>query len=144
LADRDPATGLRNQRGFQRALELENGRIRRFGTTASVLVIDVNDPAASPGREAQLAGDSGLISCAGLLAGVAQPGDVLARIDPSVFALLAVGTDAAGAQAMRTQLAQALRTADLTAAIGTATHRAGEDLADTWQQASACADRRHR
>lgn len=143
LADRDPATGLRNQRGFQRALELENGRIRRFGTTASVLVIDVNDPAASPGREAQLAGDSGLISCAGLLAGVAQPGDVLARIDPSVFALLAVGTDAAGAQAMRTQLAQALRTADLTAAIGTATHRAGEDLTAAWQQARAGADRRH-
>lgn len=66
LAEHDPGSGLRNRRGFQRALDLENGRIRRFGTPASVLVADPTNPAA-----AQPAGD--LQRCAALLAGLAQP-----------------------------------------------------------------------
>lgn len=43
LVDRDMATGLGNARGWQRALGTENERCRRFGSPASVIVLDLSE-----------------------------------------------------------------------------------------------------
>ncbi|HEV7207720.1 MAG TPA: diguanylate cyclase [Mycobacteriales bacterium] len=141
LAERDPLTGLRNRRGFEALLHMEQARCRRFGSRCSVLALTVEDrPAAdSYGVEAdpaeQAAGDAQLRSCAKLLAHASQPCDVTGRVDGREFAILAVETDVVGARARAARLRKALRTAQVPALLGVATRRVGEDLAQTWERA---------
>ncbi len=55
LADHDPLTGLRNRRLFEHDLRLQVGRCQRYGETAGLMVIDINDFRAlnrDHGREA--------------------------------------------------------------------------------------------
>ena len=84
-------------------------------------------------------GQTYLGRCASVLSGVAQPGDWTARTDPTELALLAVGADALAARAMLVRLRQAARAAQLSACVGAAPRRAGEDLTDTWLRARALA-----
>ena len=139
LAERDPVTGLRNRRGFERLLESEQGRIRRFGTNASVLVMRLDHGVGGQVVPTQPDGETYLGRCASVLTSLAQPGDVAARIDPTELALLVVGADALGARALQVRLRRAVRTERLTASVGVATRRGGEDLADTWLRARTSA-----
>lgn len=146
LAERDPVTGLRNRRGFQVMLNLEEGRARRFGTRSSVLVLHVDDLETVTERLSRLAGQAVLRRCAALLTEVAGLGDVPARVEGGEFAVLAVQTDPVGARALAVRLRRRLRTAQLRASVGVATRRVGEDLTQTWQranQASRVDQRRH-
>ena len=78
---------------------------------------------------------------ADVLTGVAQPGDVTARTDPTELALLAVGADALASRALQVRLRRAVRNERLTASVGVATRRGGEDLTDTWLRARTSATR---
>ena len=115
-ANEDPATGLLNSRGWQRALEVQEDRRARYGEEASVLVVRL--AAADP------AGDSGR-QLAGVLAAAFRPSDVLARLDDTEFAVLAPGCGSAEVDVVRARLAAALRAAGLSALLGAAASDAG-------------------
>jgi len=139
LAEHDPNTGLRNRRGFARMLDLEQGRIHRFGTHATIVVVDLAAAVGSSRVAVAADGQNTLRGCTSLLTGLAQPGDITARTDPTELALLAVGTDALGGRALQVRLRRRLHAAQLTAFLGVATRRPHEDLTATWHRARASA-----
>lgn len=126
LVERDPVTGLRNRRGWDAAVEQEDTRCQRYGSTASVLALRLE-----PGS----GGADDIAGCADVLAGSCRPGDVLARLGTHEFAVLALECDLVAARALQARLRVQLRTAGLPAATAVATRRVGERLADAWARA---------
>ncbi len=126
IVERDPVTGLRNRQGWDAAVEQEDTRCRRYGSTASVLVLALA-PDGPPDRTSR---------CAEVLARSCRPGDVLARLGTADFAVLALECDLVAARALHARLRVQLRTACLTATTSSATRRPGERLADTWTRAA--------
>jgi len=80
-ADVDPLTGLLNRRGWDRYLEVEEERFRRFGDPACVVVIDLDRLKVVNDTQGHDAGDR-YIRCAA---------DVLARLGGDEFGIVAVG-----------------------------------------------------
>ncbi|MCW2615624.1 MAG: hypothetical protein JWN08_2618 [Frankiales bacterium] len=130
LAGEDSLTGLRNRRGWLAALEQEHDRVQRYGSTASVLSLQVHG-LGGPDEEDLLA------RSAQVLASVSRPGDALGRVGGDEFGLLAVHCDATSAQALLGRLCHELSQAGLGAATGVATHLEGEELVETWHRAEA-------
>jgi diguanylate cyclase (GGDEF)-like protein len=98
LATRDPLTGLRNRREFERLLADEWQRCVRFKRNFALVVADidffkkVNDTHGHP------AGDAVLKHVAGLLTGQLRSVDHLARVGGEEFAIIMVETGAKDAQ----------------------------------------------
>jgi diguanylate cyclase (GGDEF)-like protein len=98
LATRDPLTGLRNRREFERLLTDEWQRSARFKRTFGLVVCDidffkkVNDTYGHP------AGDAVLKHVANLFNGQLRTVDHLARIGGEEFAIIMVETGAKDAQ----------------------------------------------
>lgn len=94
LATRDPLTGLRNRREFERLLTDEWQRCARFQRPFALVVCDidhfkkVNDTYGHP------AGDAVLKHVAGLLTGQLRTVDHLARVGGEEFAIIMVETGA--------------------------------------------------
>jgi two-component system cell cycle response regulator len=92
LATRDPLTGLRNRREFERLLADEWQRCARFKRPFALVVCDidffkkVNDTYGHP------AGDAVLKHVAGLLTGQLRTVDHLARVGGEEFAIIMVET----------------------------------------------------
>ncbi|MCP5179288.1 MAG: sensor domain-containing diguanylate cyclase [Pseudomonadales bacterium] len=138
LAHTDALTGLYNRRIFMQRLEEEVERVRRHGTTLSVLLFDLDFFKKVNDTYGHDAGDIVLAAVARVATQVKRMSDVAARLGGEEFALLLPETDQQGA----VQLAQRLRTAierhqylspagvplHVTASIGvaTATHEARE------------------
>ena len=98
LATRDPLTGLRNRREFERLLTDEWQRCARFQRPFALVVCDidffkkVNDTYGHP------AGDAVLKHVAGLLTGQLRTVDHLARVGGEEFAIIMVETEAKAAE----------------------------------------------
>jgi diguanylate cyclase len=139
LADRDQVTGLRNRRGFEQMVTLEQGRCRRFAIRCSVVVLKVPDVAAGTGHEPGpgLHGDARLRRYAEILEQVSQPGDVIARVERNEFTVLAVQTELLGARARAARLRRHLFLEQLPGSVTVAARRAGEDLTQTWHRAQS-------
>lgn len=135
LAERDRLTGLRNRRGWESALAQENARCHRYGSTASVLALDLDDLKRTNDLAGHTAGDDLLVHCAAVLTGTSRPVDALARLGGDEFGVLAVECDAVAVRALLARLRVQLRSAGVAASAGSATRRAGEDLTDTWKRA---------
>lgn len=142
LVERDATTSLRNRRGWDSALQQEDLRCQRYGGTASVLVLDLDDVPLD-GRDA---GTERLVRAAGVLSSTCRPGDVLARLGGDDFAVLALECDPVAARALLARLRVHLRTAGITATTGVATRRVGERFSDVCARAEeeARRDRRRR
>ena len=134
LAEHDLLTGLRNRRGWESALAGEHLRCQRYGGAASVLVVDLDELKDINDRAGHAAGDDLLTRCAALLADESRPADVVARLGGDEFAVLAVECDALCVRALQTRLRVRLRSAGISASVGSATRRSGEDLELTWQR----------
>jgi diguanylate cyclase (GGDEF)-like protein len=137
LATRDQLTGLTNRRGWQDALAAEQLRCDRYGSAASVVVLDLDGLKTVNDRTGHAAGDDLLISCGAVLSGLCRPGDVLSRLGGDEFGILAVECDIRAARALTARLRVGLRSAGIPVSVGCATRRHGETLQTTWQRADA-------
>src|SRR5438067_10864696 len=98
----DAATGLYNRQGLaRRARELGSQAFRDHGPLACVvLVVDLEPQDLAPGQQG-----SGIVGrCVQALKASARLSDVIGRLSPTEFAVLAPGTDAAGARRPAEQL----------------------------------------
>jgi diguanylate cyclase (GGDEF)-like protein len=102
----DPPTGLYNRQGLaRRARELASQAFRDHGAIACVvLAIDV----ATVGLAGGEFPDAGVGRGVHLLQTTARRSDVIGRLGPTEFAVLAPGTDAPGARRLAERLAGAL------------------------------------
>lgn len=137
LAQRDQLTGLCNRRGWVSALEHEQSRCDRYGSSAGVLVLDLDDLKRINDTGGHAAGDELIALCAEVLRVTSRPGDTVARTGGDEFAVLAVECDERSLRALMARLRRQLRAAGVRASAGCATNRPGEHLTDTWKRADA-------
>lgn len=92
MAITDPLTGLYNRRHFEEILRSEMARIRRYGGTCSLAMIDLDFFKNYNDTLGHLAGDDLLRELAALLRSHVRVSDVLARYGGEEFALVMVNT----------------------------------------------------
>jgi|GEM_PF-1997686 len=105
LSQTDALTRLHNRRFFQQKLDEELDRARRYQSTLSLLLIDVDHFKQFNDTYGHLAGDSVLAKVATILGDSARSNDVVARYGGEEFAILLPMTELEGA----CQLAERLR-----------------------------------
>jgi diguanylate cyclase (GGDEF)-like protein len=95
--DEDPLTGLLNRRGFSRALARALAFVRRYGTGAALLYLDLDRFKPINDRYGHAAGDWVLGRVARLIAGNVRASDVVGRIGGDEFVVLLwnIGADQA-------------------------------------------------
>ena len=116
----DPLTGLTNRRGWELLVEREEQRCRRYGATASVLMIDLDGLKTVNDSHGHAAGDALLRRAADVLRGAVRSADVIARLGGDEFAVLAVETDQPAVHHERDRLRELLDTAGVPASVGAA------------------------
>ena len=94
LATRDPLTGLRNRREFERLLADEWQRCARFQRPFALVVADIDHFKKVNDTHGHQAGDAVLKHVANLLAGQLRTVDHLARVGGEEFAIIMVETGA--------------------------------------------------
>jgi diguanylate cyclase (GGDEF)-like protein len=93
----DELTDLPNRRAFMRRLEDEVGRVQRYGSTLSMIIIDIDGFKAVNDQHGHAAGDEVLKMYARYVLSIFRHHDMVARYGGEEFAVLLPNTDIAGA-----------------------------------------------
>ena len=131
----DPLTSLLNRRAWDRLLAREEERCRRYGHTATVFVIDLDQLKEVNDAAGHAAGDALLVHAATALREVVRDIDIVARLGGDEFGLIAVECDSAGAELLLGRLREALDERQVRASVGLAVREATSGLARAWEQA---------
>jgi diguanylate cyclase (GGDEF)-like protein len=109
LADHDPLTNLFSRRRLQEELRLTLAQAHRYGTSGTLLFLDLDDFKSVNDALGHRAGDRALIALAQRLRARLRHSDVLARMGGDEFAVLLPHTDRVQGQALAAQLLDAIR-----------------------------------
>jgi diguanylate cyclase len=131
----DPLTSLLNRRAWDRLLAQEEERCRRYGHTATVFVIDLDQLKEINDTAGHAAGDALLVRAASALREVVRDIDIVARLGGDEFGLIAVECDAGNAELLLRRLREALDERQVKASVGLAVREAASGLARAWEQA---------
>jgi diguanylate cyclase len=134
-ASTDVLTGVRNRREWDRLLAAEEERCARYGHTACVVVVDLDELKAINDSAGHRAGDELLTAAATALASASRATDTVARVGGDEFALLAVDTDLETGRVLVRRLTEALAAAGVEASAGLAERTPGGGLAGAWTEA---------
>lgn len=141
---RDPLTGIVNRRGWDMLVRREEERCSRYGHSACVVSLDLDDLHFTNDTQGRAAGDGILIRTARALESVTRGTDTVARVGDDEFAMLMVECDYFDAQALLIRVQEALAAADVRASLGMALRKPGYDLAEAYAMADAEMDRARR
>lgn len=109
LALSDPLTGLANRRRFDEALAQELGRARRAQEPISLVLLRLEDWAGCAAKLGPQQAEAALQQIGRLLTGtLRRPGDLAARLDEALFAVLLPTTDRIGAQRVAERVREAV------------------------------------
>jgi diguanylate cyclase (GGDEF)-like protein len=86
--DIDPLTEIRNRRGFERELERSLAYVKRYGTSAALIYIDLDGFKPVNDRHGHAAGDAVLKALAAALVRNVRTSDIVARVGGDEFAVL--------------------------------------------------------
>lgn len=114
---RDALTGLLNRRALAPLLRREVGRLRRYGETFAVLMVDVDHFKRINDSFGHAAGDAALVELARLMREAARDVDHIVRMGGEEFCLLLPHTDLEGALRLGTRLREVVRNADESARV---------------------------
>jgi diguanylate cyclase len=140
----DPLTGLVNRRGWTQLLEAEEERCCRYGLTAAVICLDLDDLKAVNDSRGHFAGDELIARTGTVLRAVARTSDVAARIGGDEFALLAVECQEAASLVVLERLQTALDGAKVKASLGLSLRDPTRGLHHAWEQADSAMYRNKR
>ncbi len=107
--DVDPLTEALNRRGFERELRRSLAYVKRYGATAAVIYLDLDEFKPINHRYGHAAGDAVLKAIAATLARNVRASDVVARIGGDEFVVLLWNVTAAAAAAKAAALEAAVR-----------------------------------
>ncbi len=88
LADHDPLTGLLNRRSLERELTSHVARVKRFGVTGAVLMIDLDNFKYYNDTQGHSAGDALIVRIGQVLQTRLRETDLLVRLGGDGFAVL--------------------------------------------------------
>lgn len=117
----DGLTGLSNRRAWDRYLEIEENRCRRYEIPASVVVVDLDHLKEVNDGEGHAAGDALLRLVAETLEQSSRDPDICSRTGGDEFAILAVDCDETAAEALAGRVEQTLAEKRVQASVGWAT-----------------------
>ena len=106
--DVDPLTEALNRRGFERELKRSLAYVKRYGATAAVIYLDLDEFKPINDRYGHAAGDAVLKAIAATLARNVRASDVVARIGGDEFVVLFWNVTAAAAAAKAAALEAAV------------------------------------
>jgi len=110
-ADVDPLLDILNRRGFERELARSLAYVKRYGTAAALILIDLDGFKAVNDQHGHAAGDALLKAVARQLVGQVRASDVVARLGGDEFAVLMWNLGAAQATAKAGELELAIAAA---------------------------------
>lgn len=113
LANHDPVTDLLNRRRFEDELVRQVGRCRRYGETACLLVMDVDDFKGVNDAHGHRMGDAALRRVGTILKERLRVTDVVARVGGDEFAAVLTGVGADDAQRLAEQVREAIQSAPI-------------------------------
>ena len=131
----DPLTGLANRRAWELTLVHEQARSRRTGSSAVVLVVDVDGLKEANDTHGHLAGDLLLRTTAQALQRSVREGDVVARLGGDEFGVLAVDWSGPVPESLIARVEEALDLAGVSASVGGAVPEVGESLLSAFHRA---------
>ncbi len=134
-ADTDVLTGLLNRRGWERFLELEEERYRRFGDRACVVVLDLDRLKFVNDTGGHAAGDRYIRQAGAALAGVVRADDVVARLGGDEFGVVAQGVGTEQASELLARLERALERAGVAGTFGHAPYTVVTGFTGAWKLA---------
>jgi diguanylate cyclase (GGDEF)-like protein len=108
LADEDPLMPVANRRAFVRELTRTMSFTQRYGGTASMVYVDINNLKQINDRFSHAAGDAALLQVARILAENVRNSDVVGRLGGDELGVLLVQTDQGLAEQKAAQLAAAV------------------------------------
>ena len=106
--DIDPLTDVLNRRGFERELKRSLAYIKRYGTSAALVYVDLDGFKPVNDRHGHAAGDAVLRAIAAVLTRSVRASDVVARVGGDEFAVLLWNVTAAAASAKAAALEAAV------------------------------------
>jgi diguanylate cyclase (GGDEF)-like protein len=112
LSERDALTGLLNRRALTPLLLREAGRLRRYGETYSLLMIDIDHFKSINDSHGHAAGDAALVKLADVLREAAREVDHIARLGGEEFCILLPHSELDGAMHLASRVHAAVRDAD--------------------------------
>jgi diguanylate cyclase (GGDEF)-like protein len=112
-ADVDPLLDILNRRGFDRELARSLAYVKRYGTAAALILIDLDGFKAVNDQHGHAAGDALLKAVARQLVGQVRASDVVARLGGDEFAVLMWNLGAAQATAKASELELAIAAASI-------------------------------
>lgn len=133
----DSMTGLHNRRAWDRLLETENERCRRYGHPATVMMVDLDELKSINDKEGHAAGDDLIIRAGTALHQAMRSLDIVARLGGDEFGILAIECDRNGCSMLLERARKSLALAGVRASIGYAILEHSESL----KAACARADR---
>lgn len=137
MATTDGLTGLANRRHFEHRAQAEIERVRRYGGTTSVIIIDIDHFKRINDIHGHLAGDAVLADLAARIRGATRTTDLPARWGGEDFVVLLPQADMAGARQVAEKLRARIAAAPfpgigtVTVSLGAAERGRGEGL-DPW------------
>lgn len=133
----DELTKIYNRRGWEQLLATEEHRCRRYSSSATVLLIDLDEFKHVNDTQGHAAGDQLLITTARLLRQSVRREDIVARLGGDEFAILLVESSSDSATIVERKLRQLLSSSGIEASIGWATRDPGLTLTDAMATADA-------
>ena len=106
--DIDPLTDVLNRRGFERELKRSLAYVKRYGTSAALIYVDLDGFKPVNDRHGHAAGDAVLKAVVAALLRHVRASDVVARIGGDEFAVLLWNVDDAAAAAKAATLETAV------------------------------------
>jgi diguanylate cyclase (GGDEF)-like protein len=113
-ADVDPLLDILNRRGFERELVRSLAYVKRYGTPAALLYIDLDNFKSVNDRHGHTVGDAVLKAVATAVVREVRASDVVGRLGGDELAVVMWNVTEAAARAKAEALEQAVERADLT------------------------------
>jgi diguanylate cyclase (GGDEF)-like protein len=131
----DALTQLNNRRGWDQFLVFEEERCRRYGHSAAVLIVDLDELKRVNDTRGHAVGDVLLQQAGAALRQAARHTDIVARLGGDEFGILAIECDRAGGEALRKRVHSALGEVEVAASIGLALRDPALGLRAAWEVA---------
>jgi len=134
-AQSDALTQLLNRRAWDQLLLKEEERCRRYGSPASVMIIDLDKLKAVNDTFGHAAGDGLIRRVAETLRKAAREVDIVARLGGDEFGIISVECNQAGAEALLARTREALAEQQIEASVGIAVRVPESGLMGAWEVA---------